>query len=85
MVSPKHESKADPLVALGTMTFGAQTSAADADRMLQMFLDEGHSWVDTAFTYTEGRSERILGRLLRGRTREKVFLATKALPRHFRR
>ncbi len=69
-----------PIIALGTMTFGAQTSASDADRMLRMFLDEGHSWVDTAFMYAEGRSETILGRLLKGRTREKVFLATKAYP-----
>ena len=55
------------------MTFGAQTSASDADRMLRMFLDEGHSWVDTAFMYAEGRSETILGRLLKGRTREKAL------------
>ena len=60
-----------PIVALGTMTFGAQTSAADADRMLRMFLDEGHSWVDTAFMYTDGRSETILGRAAQGaRARE---------------
>jgi aflatoxin B1 aldehyde reductase len=69
-----------PIIALGTMTYGAQTSASDADRMLRMFLDEGHRWVDTAFMYTEGRSEMILGRLLKGRMREKAFLATKAYP-----
>ena len=69
-----------PIVALGTMTFGAQTSASDADRMLRMFMDEGYCWVDTAFMYAEGRSEKILGRLLKGRTREKLFLATKAYP-----
>jgi aflatoxin B1 aldehyde reductase len=78
-MTPKHDQE-NPIIALGTMTFGAQTSAADADRMLRMFLGEGYSWVDTAFMYTEGRSERILGRLLKGRTREKVFLATKAYP-----
>jgi len=69
-----------PIIALGAMTFGGQTSASDADRMLRMFLGEGYGWVDTAFMYTEGRSEMILGRLLKGRAREKAFLATKAYP-----
>jgi aflatoxin B1 aldehyde reductase len=68
------------VIALGAMTFGGQTSARDAETMLGLFLDEGHSWVDTAFMYTDGRSERILGRLLRGARRERVFLATKAYP-----
>ena len=72
--------KVAPIVALGTMTFGGQTSAKDAERMLGMFLDEGYSWVDTAYLYTDGRSERILGRLLKGRRRRKAFLATKAYP-----
>ena len=68
-----------PIVALGTMTFGGQTNARDAGRMLDMFLDAGHTWVDTAYMYTDGASERILGRLLKAR-RRKVFLATKAYP-----
>jgi len=68
------------IIALGTMTFGGQTDEAAADRMLRMFLDEGHRWVDTAYMYTEGRSEEMLGRLLKGRLRRRVFLATKAYP-----
>ena len=72
-------SKPAPIVALGAMTFGGQTNVADAGRMLDMFLDEGYTWVDTAFIYTGGRSESILGRLLKGR-RERVFLCTKAHP-----
>ena len=72
--------KCKPVIALGAMTFGGQTSAADADRMVRMFLDEGHTWIDTAHMYTNGRSERILGRILKGRLRRKVFLATKVYP-----
>jgi len=67
-------------IALGTMTFGGQTKEGEAERMLDMFLEAGHSWVDTAFMYTEGRSERIVGRLLKGARRKRVFLATKAYP-----
>jgi len=69
-----------PIIALGAMTFGDRTSPADAGRMLGMFLDQGHSWIDTAFMYTDGRSERIIGRFLRGRRRQQAFLATKAYP-----
>ena len=76
----KGVNKCEPIIALGAMTFGGQTSAADAGRMLDMFLAEGHTWVDTAHMYTEGRSEAILGRLLKGARRRKVFLATKIYP-----
>ena len=78
-MTPKKTKRCAPIVALGTMTFGGQTNARDAGRMLDMFLDEGHTWVDTAYMYTDGASERILGRLLKER-RRKVFLATKAYP-----
>ena len=67
-------------LCLGAMTFGGQTSAADAEKMIHMFLDEGHTWIDTAYIYTEGRSERILGRIIQGSLRQKVFLATKVYP-----
>lgn len=62
------------------MTFGGQVGEKDAARMLDMYMAEGHTWVDTAFIYTEGRSETIVGRLLKGSLRERVFLATKAYP-----
>ena len=81
----RKKGKCPPVIALGAMTFGGQTRAADAERMLDMFLDRGHSWVDTAHVYTEGRSERIVGRLLRGARRRKVFLATKVYPGQMRR
>lgn len=67
-------------VAVGSMTVGDQTSEKAMDKMLGMFLDAGHSWVDTAYIYTDGKSEQILGRLLKGSRRDKVFLATKAYP-----
>ncbi len=67
-------------VILGTMTFGGQTSPEDAARMVGMFLDAGHSWIDTAYIYQNGRTEEILGSILGGGLREKVFLATKVHP-----
>ncbi|NJQ01169.1 aldo/keto reductase [Streptomyces sp. PLAI1-29] len=59
------------------MTFGDTVDAEGAAHMLHAALDAGVTGVDTANGYAGGESERIVGRLLRGR-REQVVLATKA-------
>ena len=74
----------DPIIALGAMTFGGRTSAADGKRMIRRFLDEGYSWIDTAYVYTNGASERIVGQALKGR-RSNAFLATKVYPGDMKR
>ncbi|MHC9418897.1 aldo/keto reductase [Sphingomonas citri] len=67
-------------LALGTMTFGADwgwgAEEAEARRILDLYLDRGGNLIDTAVNYTNGESERLLGRFLRGR-RERAVLATK--------
>jgi aryl-alcohol dehydrogenase-like predicted oxidoreductase len=71
-------------LALGAMTFGESegfmkgvTSSEDeARRVLDRALDVGIDTIDTANVYSEGRSEELLGRWLKGK-REKVVLATK--------
>ncbi|NYJ37640.1 aldo/keto reductase [Nocardiopsis aegyptia] len=64
--------------ALGTMTWGQDTSEEEAGQQLTAFVDAGGTLVDTADIYTGGQSERILGRLLRGSLRrEDVVVATK--------
>jgi len=55
------------MIALGTMTFGGQADEAEARRIVDAALDGGITHFDTANVYTKGRSEEILGRLLRGR------------------
>ena len=64
-------------ICLGAMTFGGQADEETSLRMLDMALDAGVSFVDTANIYTGGRSEEYLGRALKGR-RDSVILATKA-------
>ncbi|MEV0070499.1 MULTISPECIES: aldo/keto reductase [unclassified Amycolatopsis] len=67
-------------LALGTMTFGEdwgwgaprETSA----RLLDLYAEAGGTFLDTASTYTQGSSERILGELLDGR-RDRFVLTTK--------
>jgi aryl-alcohol dehydrogenase-like predicted oxidoreductase len=67
-------------LCLGTMTFGENwgwgAPPEECRRMLDVFLDSGGNFVDTASNYTDGSSERILGELLDGR-RDEVVLATK--------
>lgn len=63
-------------VCLGTMTFGGQVNEGDGIRVLQMAVDHGINFVDTADMYTGGESERIVGKGLKG-IRDKVVLATK--------
>ena len=63
-------------VCCGTMTFGAQTDEATAGRMIDMCLDRGINFFDTANIYNLGRAEAILGRALAGR-RDRVVLASK--------
>lgn len=65
--------------ALGTMTWGKDTSEEEAGQQLTAFVDAGGTLVDTADIYTGGQSEQILGRLLGSAVRrEDVVVATKS-------
>ena len=54
--------------ALGTMTFGAETTEAEAHRQLDIFVERGGNLLDTADAYSDGESERIIGRWLSKRS-----------------
>ena len=58
------------------MTFGAQTDEATALQMVDLCLDRGINFFDTANVYNGGASETILGHALKGR-RDQVVLASK--------
>ncbi len=67
-------------LALGTMTFGAETDEAGAHEQLDVFAEAGGTLVDTADVYSAGASEEIVGRWLAARpadVRDRVVLATK--------
>jgi aryl-alcohol dehydrogenase-like predicted oxidoreductase len=63
---------------LGAMMFGSwgNTDENECVRIIHAALDGGINFVDTADVYSEGESEEIVGRALKGR-RDDVVLATK--------
>lgn len=56
--------------------WGADFSHANAESILNKAVDEGINFIDTADVYSDGESEKAVGRLVRNRT-EKIYVATK--------
>jgi aflatoxin B1 aldehyde reductase len=65
---------------LGTMTFGDQVDQASAATLMTSFRNAGYNELDTAFSYCEGRTEEMLGRLLTAEDRKQLYVASKVNP-----
>ena len=74
-----------PVLSLGTATFGGtneffrrwgQTDVKEAARLIDICLEHGVNFFDTADVYSQGTSEEILGEALKGR-RHQAIIATK--------
>jgi aryl-alcohol dehydrogenase (NADP+) len=63
-------------LCLGTMIFGSRTDTRTAARMVALARENGVNFIDTADQYVHGRSEEIVGSLIR-RDRHDWVLATK--------
>lgn len=63
-------------IAIGGLTFGNKLVGADAERAVHEAVDHGVNLFDTAESYNDGESERVIGAALAAR-RDRVFLATK--------
>src|ERR1700683_4872116 len=68
-------------VALGSMQFGGKMNMGNlgqeqTTQMVQLALDRGINFIDTADVYSLGGSETLLGNALKG-IREEIVLATK--------
>ncbi|WP_432947498.1 aldo/keto reductase [Kribbella sp. CA-253562] len=70
-------------ITLGTMTFGEDwgwgSSAEDSAKILGDYVERGGNSIDTANSYTNGHSEKIIGDFLvaRPELRDRLVLATK--------
>lgn len=75
-----------PVLSLGTGTFGGtdafferwgSTDVAQASRLIDICLESGVNFLDTADIYSSGDSEKILGEAIKGR-RDRLLISTKA-------
>ena len=75
-----------PVLSFGTATFGGgteffkawgSTQVDEATRLVNVCIDAGVNFFDTANGYSKGGSEEILGKAIRG-LRDKVLISTKA-------
>ena len=71
-------------LCLGTMTFGEQNTLAEAKEQLDVAVEHGVNFIDTAEMYpvptrgeTQGRTESYLGEWLSTRARDQLIVATK--------
>ena len=64
-------------LCFGTMLFGGLTDRKTAERIVESLRENGVNFIDTADSYMEGKSERVVGKLVK-RDREEWVLATKA-------
>ena len=75
------------LICLGTMTYGKQNTEAEGHAQMDLALDRGINFFDTAEMYavpptaeTYGKTEEVIGTWFAARkNRDKVILATKAV------
>jgi aryl-alcohol dehydrogenase-like predicted oxidoreductase len=68
-------------ISLGTWAIGGEWGTVgeeDAYAALNRAVDLGVNFLDTADVYGDGRSERLIGRLLEDRPNDEIFVATKA-------
>ncbi|HVH87314.1 MAG TPA: aldo/keto reductase, partial [Terriglobales bacterium] len=81
-----HSGLKVPVLSFGTGTFGGRgeffrawgnSDVAEATRLVDICLDSGVNFFDTADIYSQGASEEILGKAVAGR-RNSVLISTKA-------
>jgi aryl-alcohol dehydrogenase-like predicted oxidoreductase len=71
-------------VGYGMWGMGSWSGSDDEEslRSLQRAVDIGCNFYDTAFVYGDGRSEALLGKLLRANPDKKLYTATKVPPKN---
>jgi aryl-alcohol dehydrogenase-like predicted oxidoreductase len=71
-------------LGVGMWGMGGWTGSDDEESLesLQLAVDLGCNFFDTALAYGDGKSERLLGELVRRNSSAKLYVATKVPPRN---
>src|SRR5215212_7573024 len=73
-------------IGYGMWGMGGWSGSNDEEslRSLQHAVELGCNFFDTAWAYGEGRSEALLGQLVRANPQRKLYTATKIPPKNFK-
>jgi len=73
-------------VGYGMWGMGSWTGSDDQQslRSLERAVELGCNFFDTAWAYGEGRSEKLLGRIVKAHSGKKLYTATKVPPKNFK-
>lgn len=64
-------------LCLGAMTFGREADETLSHQMLDLFVEAGGNFIDTADVYSQGISETVTGTWLAKQNRDDLVIATK--------
>jgi len=76
-----------PVLSFGTATFGGgdeffqawgSTQVEEAKRLIDICMDAGVNFFDTADIYSQGLAEEVLGKAIADKQRDKLLLSTKS-------
>ena len=65
------------VIGLGGFHLGKIKEEAESIKLIRTAIDRGINFMDNSWDYHDGRSERWMGKALKGGYRQKVFLMTK--------
>jgi aryl-alcohol dehydrogenase-like predicted oxidoreductase len=73
-------------IGYGMWGMGGWTGSNDDESMdsLQMAVDLGCNFFDTAWAYGQGKSEKLLGNLVKANKDKKIYTASKIPPKNFK-
>jgi len=75
---PNHALKVST-ICLGTMMLGDKCDYPLSEAIIKQSLDLGINFFDTAAMYGQGKTEEYLGKVLKGVSRDKIFIGTKVV------
>ena len=65
-------------LGLGTMTWGRDTDEYEAREQMELFVEAGGNFIDTADIYSDGQAESLVGEIVREMNSIDFFIATKS-------